>query len=73
MIGTGMKKKEQQVEHEAVSEIREARWAVISFDRCAARDLTYPEAEEKLRALEVQKVSGLCIVPNETADRLPSV
>lgn len=51
-------------------ELREPRWAVISFDRSEAQNLTYAEAERKLEELTAQKVSGLCIVPDETAAKI---
>lgn len=51
-------------------ELREAIWSVISFDRCEANGLTYAEAEQKLGELQMQKVSGLCIVTDETAARI---
>jgi hypothetical protein len=52
------------------AELREAVWSVVSFDKCEAGNLTYAEAEQKLGELEAQKVSGLCIVTNETAARI---
>jgi hypothetical protein len=55
----------------AVPELREPMWAVVTFDDCAARDLTYTEAETRIRELEAAKVAGLCIVPNAVADRIP--
>jgi len=51
-------------------ELREALWSVVSFDKCEASNLTYAEAEQKLSELETQKVSGLCIVTNDTAARI---
>lgn len=51
-------------------ELREAMWSVVSFDKCEASGLTYTEAERKLSELEAQKVSGLCIVTDETAARI---
>ena len=51
-------------------ELREAVWSVVSFDKCEASNLTYAEAEQKLGELEAQKVSGLCIVTDETAARI---
>lgn len=53
-------------------ELTEPLWAVITFEKCAANNLTYAEAEEKLRELETNKVSGLCIVTNEVAEKLPA-
>ena len=52
------------------AELREAVWSVVSFDKCEARNLSYAEAEQKLAELEAQKVSGLCIVTDETAARI---
>ncbi len=54
----------------ARSELKEARWAVISFDRLEAARLTYAEAEQKLAELENRKVAGLCLVTDEVAARL---
>lgn len=51
-------------------ELREARWSVISFDKCEARNLTYEEAERKIVELESQRFSGLCIVTDEVAAKM---
>jgi hypothetical protein len=42
----------------------------LTFEDCAARDLTYAEAAGKMKELEERKMNGLCIVANEVADRL---
>ena len=55
---------------ELVSEIDEPIWSVISFERCEASGLSYQQAAEKIRELEVLKVSGLCIVTDDAASRL---
>jgi hypothetical protein len=73
MMKAEMKKKPKAAEAEPVNELRERCWAVISFDKVAARDLTYVEAERKLNQLEAAKVAGLCIVSNAVADRMPAV
>jgi len=52
------------------SELNEPRWSVISFETCVAKNLTYPEAEQKLNELKQADVSGLCIVTDETAERI---
>ncbi len=52
------------------NELREAFWSVISFEKCEASSLTYPEAEQKINKLEAQGVSGLCIVTDEVAARV---
>ncbi len=51
-------------------ELREARWSVISFDKCEARNLTYEEAERKIAELEAQRFSGLCVVTDEVAAKM---
>lgn len=70
--------KENQVDREesasaeesVSSELNEPRWAVVSFETCAAKDLTYKEAERLLKKLDAEKVSGLCVVTNEVAERV---
>jgi hypothetical protein len=57
-------------EENFTSELNEPCWAVVSFETCAAKDLTYPQAEETLKELESQKVAGLCIVTNEVAAKI---
>ncbi len=69
---TKMKTKNEAELGPDVNELREPIWAVVTFDRCAARDLTYEEAERKIAELLAAKVAGLCIVPNSVADRLPA-
>lgn len=52
------------------SELDNRVWSLITFDKCAASSLTYAEAAEKLENLKAEKVSGLCIVTDETAARI---
>ena len=51
-------------------ELSAPRWSVITFEKCAAKNLSYVEAAEKIQQLNRQKVAGLCIVTDETAERL---
>ena len=53
-----------------LSELAALLWAVISFDKCEAKNLTYEQAEQKMRELTAQKVSGLCIITDEAAERI---
>lgn len=53
-----------------VSELDAPIWAVVSFERCEAADITYDEAARKLAELDAAKVNGLCIVTSATAARL---
>lgn len=52
------------------SELNEPRWAVVSFETCVAKSLTYKDAEQKLNELIAANVSGLCIVTDEAAGRI---
>ena len=52
------------------SEVNEPRWSVVSFEKCAAKNLTYAAAVEKLKQLAAEKVSGLCIITDEAAARI---
>jgi len=54
----------------ASSEINAARWSVVSFEECAAKNLTYAEAAAELKLLAAKKVAGLCIVTDEAAGRI---
>jgi hypothetical protein len=63
-------KKQNASPEDFPDELREAIWAVVSFEKCEANHLTYTEAEQKLSELEAQKVSGLCIVTDEVAARI---
>lgn len=67
------KNKKKPVPTDAVSELSEPLWAVLTFESCAARDLTYDEAVAIMTELESRKTTGLCIVPIEVADRLTAV
>lgn len=51
-------------------ELREARWSVVSFDKCEAGGLTYLQAQEKMEELLGRSVYGLCIVTDEAAGRV---
>ena len=52
------------------SELRESRWAVISFDKVIAADLAYDAATKVLQENLAKKVVGLCIITNEAAARM---
>jgi hypothetical protein len=56
-----------------MGELGERRWAVISERGCESASLEYMEAVEMMRSLSGRKLSGLCIVTNEAAARLPRV
>jgi len=53
-----------------LSELAALSWSVVSFEKCEADNLTYEQAEEKMRELAALKVSGLCIITDEAAGRL---
>lgn len=52
------------------NELAAPRWSVVSFETTAASGLTYDEASKILRELNRQKISGLCIVTDESAARM---
>jgi len=54
----------------APSELAQPRWSVISFERCEAASLSYPEAQAQLEELDRRGVTGLCIVSDEAAARI---
>jgi hypothetical protein len=54
----------------SINELEEPQWAVISFDRCEAGNLTYEAAARMLAELETAGVNGLCVVTDRTAARL---
>ena len=55
---------------ESSNELHLPVWSVISFEELEAGGLSYAQAEEKIRELEAQNVSGLCIVTDEVAARI---
>ena len=57
---------------ELASELLESRWSVISFEKCEASGLTYAAALQTMDELESNKISGLCIVTDEAAERTAS-
>jgi hypothetical protein len=57
-------------EEDFSSELSEPRWSVVSFENCVADNLTYAQAEQKLKELEAAKVSGLCIITDEAAAKI---
>ncbi len=51
------------------SELSEPRWSVITFEGVVESGLTYNEAAAKIKKLAAKKVSGLCIVTSEAAEK----
>lgn len=47
-------------------------WSVITFELCAAKNLSYDEAAKKLQELNRRGISGLCIVTDEAGERVNS-
>lgn len=67
---TRVEKGEAQI---AGSELGLRFWSVISFDRCLASNLTYPEAVEEMDRHRQENVNGLCIVTDHATARLKRV
>lgn len=57
-------------ENEALSELSEPRWSVVSFESVAVHGLTYRDAKNWLEKLQKQNIAGLCIVTDEAAARI---
>ena len=53
-----------------MGELGEQRWAVISERGCEAQSLPHAEAAGLMRRLRGERISGLCVVTNEAAERL---
>jgi hypothetical protein len=54
-----------------MSEMNERRWAVISERGREASGLEYAEAGELVQRLRGEKISGLCVITDAAAGRLP--
>jgi hypothetical protein len=52
------------------SELTKNKWAVLSDRGCEARSLTHEDARHLVHKLAGEGRHGLCIVANETAERL---
>ena len=66
----GSSKKQETSNTELTSELREPSWSVVSFETRVAKNLSYEEAEQKIAELENQKISGLCLITDEAAERI---
>ena len=71
-VKKGKKNDKTKAEETAKSELSESRWSVVTFDQLAAKNLTYKQAEQKLRELAAEKIAGLCIVTDEAAEKINS-
>jgi hypothetical protein len=57
-------------EAEFKGELNEPRWAVIGAGDRTVRHLTYEQAVECRNVLDAEGIFGLCIVTDETAERV---
>ena len=53
-----------------LSELHEPVWAVVNFEKCMKDGLTYDEAVKELERLKAEKISGLCIITSDAAERI---
>ena len=53
-----------------LSELDQARWSVVSFDKREAGGMSYNQASALMSDLEQRGIAGLCIVTDEAAERL---
>jgi hypothetical protein len=54
-----------------MGELDEKRWALMSERGCEATRVSRAEAVELMRRLRGEKVSGLCVITEHAASRLP--
>jgi len=54
-----------------MSELKERRWAVLSERGREESGLSYEEAAGLVARLRAERLSGLCVVSDEAASRLP--
>jgi hypothetical protein len=52
------------------SELNAPQWSVVSFETRLASGLTYDGAAKKMKQLKAKKISGLCIITDEAAERI---
>jgi hypothetical protein len=55
-----------------MSELNERRWAVLSERGREDGGLSYQEAAGLIKRLRGERISGLCVITDEAAARLPS-
>lgn len=60
----------KQTEETRSGELSAPCWSVVSFEKCVAKNLSYPAAAEKIQELMRQKVAGLCVITDEAAARV---
>ena len=54
---------------ETFSELADACWSLISFERVEISGQTYEQAERRMADLDQQGVPGLCIITDKAAAR----
>ncbi|HWW73776.1 MAG TPA: hypothetical protein VNZ44_00185 [Pyrinomonadaceae bacterium] len=54
-----------------MSELNERRWAVLSERGSERAGLSYEEAAALIARLRGERVSGLCVITDDAASRLP--
>lgn len=52
------------------SELNEPRWSVVSFETQLMGNLTYEQAAREIEEFKAKKVSGLCLITDEAAERI---
>ncbi len=61
---------EFELENRFPSELTEPIWSVVTYETVAASGLTYDEAAKLAERLKAEKVSGICIITDEAAQRI---
>lgn len=58
---------ETNTDEQTQSELNKPQWSVVTFDKCAEKNLTYDEAVIKMAELAKKNISGLCIVTDKAS------
>lgn len=53
-----------------LSELDQQIWSVISFEKRVGKNLKYADAASMLKELVGEKISGLCIVTDDAAEKM---
>ena len=61
---------ETALKENSSSELSEKIWSVVNFESLVASNLSYEEANAKLKELAEKNISGLCVITDEAAGRI---
>lgn len=62
--------RENNADENPLSELDLPVWSVISFEKRVGKNLKYAQARELLEKFTGEKISGLCIITDEAAEKM---